>query len=277
MSTQSITRRIESLQRELNSLNRQLASETSKEASKTSRIAQIKRSITKNTSPSMLSSKWREIERLESDISNIQKKKADISKRISDKTVELHKRQQDLYAEQSKEQKKLQDTLRNVEREEKAREDRYLSSLRSLRSTSSQTTTAYHAFISHASEDKNEVVRPLAEALRKLGYLIWYDEFELKVGDSLRRKIDQGLIQSRFGIVILSPAFFEKNWPQYELDGLVAKEIVGGKVVLPIWHKISKDEVMQYSPSLADKVALNTAINTVEELASKLGEVLANT
>jgi len=96
----------------------------------------------------------------------------------------------------------------------------------------------------------------------------------LKVGDSLRRSIDKGLANSRFGIVILSPNFFAKNWTQYELDGLVAKEMTGGKVILPIWHKVSKDEVMSYSPSLADRFALNTATNTIEELAQELGKVL---
>ena len=59
----------------------------------------------------------------------------------------------------------------------------------------------YDVFISHASEDKEEVVRPLANALRKAGLKVWYDEFELHIGDSLRRKIDQGLAKSRFGIV----------------------------------------------------------------------------
>jgi len=110
--------------------------------------------------------------------------------------------------------------------------------------------------------------------LRDAGFAIWYDEFKLKVGDSLRRSIDKGLANSKFGIVVLSSAFFAKNWPQYELDGLVAKEIAGGKVILPLWHKVSKNEVMNYSPTLADKVALNTTMSTVEELARELGDVL---
>jgi hypothetical protein len=132
----------------------------------------------------------------------------------------------------------------------------------------------YDAFISHAAEDKNDLVRPLAKRLRDLGFSIWYDEFELKVGDSLRRSIDRGLANSRFGIVVLSTAFFSKNWPQYELDGLVTKELSGGKVILPLWHKVSKDEVVAYSPSLADKLALSTAMYSVEELANELASVL---
>jgi len=133
----------------------------------------------------------------------------------------------------------------------------------------------YDAFISHASEDKEKVVRPLAKALDRMGFHIWYDEFELKVGDSLRQSIDKGLINSRYGIVILSWAFFEKNWPQYELNGLTAREIDGRKVVLPIWHQIEKKDVLAYSPSLADKVALSTKQMGIQEIAKDLATVLS--
>jgi TIR domain len=113
----------------------------------------------------------------------------------------------------------------------------------------------WDAFISHASEDKSAFVRPLAEALQGFGLRIWFDELSLRVGDSLRRSIDKGLSRARYGIVVLSPSFFAKEWPQRELDGLVAREVAGQKVILPIWHNIDFPEVCQYSPTLADRVA----------------------
>lgn len=128
----------------------------------------------------------------------------------------------------------------------------------------------YDAFISHASEDKAELVKPLATALTRLGYRIWYDEFELRVGDSLRQSIDKGLVNSRFGIVVLSPAFFAKNWPQYELNGLTAREIQGHKVILPIWHSVDRAGVLAHSPSLADKVALSTGRLSINKIAQAL-------
>lgn len=103
---------------------------------------------------------------------------------------------------------------------------------------------------------------------------MWYDEFELRIGDSLRRKIDSGLANSRFGVVVLSEAFFEKGWPNYELDGLVTRGVSGEQLILPIWHKISKAQVVQFSPSLADKVARNTATHTVEEIAAEIAGVI---
>jgi len=231
----------------------------------------------------MLRSKQREIQRLEDHVVRIQSKKADLTKRISEKTAQLHKYEQQFYAEQEKLQKKLIDSVQRKEREDKARQAQLLGQLRAAPLSAESAISSggmpskeilYDAFISHASEDKDDLVRLLAEALQRNGHSIWYDEFELEVGDSLRRSIDKGLAGSRFGIVILSPAFFAKNWPQYELDGLVAKEMTGNKVILPIWHKVSKDEVIAYSPSLADKVALKTAVSTIEEIAEGLGGAL---
>ncbi len=117
----------------------------------------------------------------------------------------------------------------------------------------------YDIFISHASEDKEDVARPLATHLKQLGLSVWIDEFELTLGDSLRRSIDKGLSQSKFGAVILSQAFFSKEWPNKELDALVAREDGSEKAILPIWHNVGKSEVLQYAPLLADKLAVTTS------------------
>jgi len=134
----------------------------------------------------------------------------------------------------------------------------------------------FDVFISHASEDKEAVVRPLAEALRTGGLEVWYDEFEFRIGDSLRRKIDSGLARSRFGIVVLSKEFFKKGWTNYELDGLVTRSVTGEQILLPIWHDVTKREVIDYSPSLADKLARSTATHTVEEIAAEIISVIQN-
>ena len=134
----------------------------------------------------------------------------------------------------------------------------------------------YDVFISHASEDKDQIVRPLAHALKNEGLTVWYDEFELKIGDSLRRKIDRGLANSRVGLVVLSQSFINKGWTNYELDGIVTRTITGEQLLLPIWHKLSKQEVIKFSPSLADKVARSTATHTVEEIANEIAELIRN-
>ncbi len=133
---------------------------------------------------------------------------------------------------------------------------------------------AYDLFLSHASEDKDAIARPLYEALTAAGVSVWFDEAVLKLGDGLRKKIDEGLARCRYGIVILSPTFFSKAWPQLELDGLVARETTSGKkAVVPIWHEIDQKGVAQYSPTLADRLAGRSS-DGLSVLVGKILDVL---
>jgi hypothetical protein len=132
----------------------------------------------------------------------------------------------------------------------------------------------WDAFICHASEDKKGFVEPLARALRDHGLKVWYDKFVLKVGDSLREKIDEGLRASRYGIVVMSRAFFLERWPKNERDGLVAKEVNGRKVILPVWHGVTKDGVHNFSPILSGRIAADSkdGIETVvQQLLDAMG------
>jgi hypothetical protein len=116
----------------------------------------------------------------------------------------------------------------------------------------------WDVFISHATEDQEQVARPLAEALQREGLKVWYAEFSLTLGDSLRRSIDRGLAGSRYGVVILSPSFFQKEWSQKELDALVSREVDGEKRILPVWHQVERDDVARFSPMLADRFGIST-------------------
>jgi hypothetical protein len=126
-------------------------------------------------------------------------------------------------------------------------------------------------FISHASEDKTSFARPLAHALKQRGLQVWYDEFSLKLGDSLRRSIERGLAECTAGVVILSPAFFAKEWPQRELDALYSFEISGRTRILPIWHGVDATFIGRASPFLLDRLALNSNVG-VEVVCSAIAE-----
>ncbi len=102
-------------------------------------------------------------------------------------------------------------------------------------------------------------MRPLVDQLTTLGLSTWLDESEVKIGDSLRGMIDIGLMQSRFGLVVLSPSFFAKRWTRTELDGLVAREAEHEKVILPVWHDVALEDVRKYSPILAGRLAVSTS------------------
>jgi len=137
---------------------------------------------------------------------------------------------------------------------------------RNLRQGVKSLGKKYDFFMAHASEDKN-FVTPLALSLSQRGLEVWYDDFILKVGDSLGREIDRELAQSSYGVVVLSHNFFGKRWPQKELNGLAAREQLGRKVILPVWHNIDKEEVASYSLTLADIYAVkpSAGIETVTD------------
>lgn len=131
----------------------------------------------------------------------------------------------------------------------------------------------WDVFISHATEDKDSVVMPLAEALQARGVSVWLDRFVLRVGDSLRQKIDEGLADSRYGVVIVSRDFMAKDWPQKELDGLIARENNREKIVLPVWHNVRREDVAAYSPILASKYAATTQ-HGIEAVADAIVEAM---
>jgi hypothetical protein len=129
-------------------------------------------------------------------------------------------------------------------------------------------------FISHAREDKVTVAQPIADSLIGFGYVVWLDQYALRLGDSLRRTIDGALRTSRYGVVILSPSFFQKEWPQRELDGLVAMETTGHrKRILPVWHKVNATDVATYSPTLADRLGVSTG-QGIDVVVSEIIDVL---
>lgn len=150
-----------------------------------------------------------------------------------------------------------------------------LAAVRHKRSVSSeQPVETWDVFISHASEDKGAVARPLAEALKRRGVRVWLDELNMKIGDSLRRKIDNAIASSSFAVVIISPQFLAKGWTMYELDGIITKSVNGEQNILPVWHGVKHSEVMSFSPNLADKVARSTSSTPISEIAQEIAQVI---
>jgi CRP-like cAMP-binding protein/class 3 adenylate cyclase len=132
----------------------------------------------------------------------------------------------------------------------------------------------YDLFLSHASEDNDAIARPLYLALVAAGVSVWFDEAILQLGDSLHQKINQGLAKCRYGVVILSPRFLDKEWTQRELDGLVDRETASReKAILPIWYELDQATLSRYSPTLAGRLA-GRAEEGVSGLVKKILQVL---
>ena len=267
---------INRLSKEVADLQKAKAQQTKKEADLRSKISRANEALIRTKSLSTAQSRLKEVERANKDLAAVQKKRAEIASKIADKSKNLRSYEERQAKEDERERKRMVSDQNRLMREREAHERRITSEIRSRASLpdvsalSAREETGYDFFIAHASEDKEDFVRALAEALRSKGARVWYDEFSLSVGDSLRRSIDRGLVESRFGVVILSEHFFKREWPQSELDGLFVLEKEGVSRILPIWHKVARDEVAGYSPMLADKVALNTSLQSLEKIVDEL-------
>ncbi len=278
MSIQSITSSISSVDREINGLENQLQTISNNLSRKEKEATTILEKISREKDIKRIISLNKDLTRKNEEINRVSRDKSTKSKSLAEKQTKKLKLVQDLSKEEQKgrdkvkkEQKEMLTVQQSITREMEKQKRLSLSSLPQPRQTSVlEPQKTYDVFVSHASEDKAGFVRPFVESLREKGVIVWYDEFELQVGDSLRRSIDNGLKNSKYGIVVLSEAFFNKEWPQRELDGLFAREVSGEKVILPIWHKISKNEVMNYSHIIADMLAINTTDFMIEEIADKI-------
>ncbi|WP_317235633.1 toll/interleukin-1 receptor domain-containing protein [Belliella filtrata] len=279
MSIDNIARQIVVVDREINTIEKSIhsingiISRKSKEAhnvlTKISREKDLKRVLTFQKE---VSKKNEEISKLEKDKTNKSKTLAAKKKKKHDLQSKLNNEEQKGRDKAKKEQKEILTLQQQITREMEKQKMQSIHSFDVLKKPQPIDQTNYDVFVSHASEDKDEFVRDFVKQLQENGLKVWYDEFTLRVGDSLRRSIDNGLRNSRYGIVVLSEAFFSKEWPQRELDGLFAREVNGEKVILPIWHKISKNEVMEFSPIIADMLALNTSSFTIEEIAKEISD-----
>lgn len=285
MSVEQAQRTVNQIDKDIADLEKKMADLVKKEAEKTKKIGDIQRSITRNTSQSTAQSKMRQIESCQKELSRILSDKASINQKLADK----RKRRVDAVGKLQKEEvaqaKKVEKQQKNIyaayeqQIEELTKQIQMSENIVKNKKIifDSDSEEDYDVFVSHATEDKESFSDEFVNILQqKFNLNVWYDAVSIKWGDSIRTEIDKGLKKSKFGVVILSRSYISKYWTNYELEGLFQRESNGGKLILPIWHNITKQEVQQFSPSLAGKMAMNTAIMTPDEIAEKLNELLSD-
>lgn len=205
------------------------------------------------------------------------KKIAEKRAKRNDAYLKLQKEQQ---AEQKKAQRAQQQMISDMQRLYENRiadlEKQALPVVSVSSTSETELVPEYDVFVSHAWEDKESFADEFVDELRKLGISVWYDTSQIRWGDSMRPRIDDGLNKSRFGVVILSPNYIAegKYWTKAELDGLFQLESIRGKTLLPIWHDLTKKQVMEFSPIIANKKAMTTASMTAQEIAEELANLL---
>ena len=271
---------VDQYQRTVNSLDKEIADLEKKKAAFEKKAADAQQkatgvSIPKNASTATINSKKRQIASCSAIVTKETANSAEYSKKIAAKKEKRNKAYTQLQKEAQKEQRKQATEAQQI-RQSYERQIRELQSMVIPAIPGTDNEPEYDVFVSHAWEDKEDFVDEFVEALTKLGIKVWYDKTQIKWGDSMRKRIDEGLKKSRFGVAVLSPHYIAdgKYWTKAELDGLFQLESVGGKMLLPIWHNLKKSEVMAYSPIIASKVAMTTATMTPQEIAEELHKLL---
>ncbi len=239
----------------------------------------------RSKSATTIRSKLAEAERAERESIAAEKKRGDLESKLAAAEARVATAQTRYEKEQQTSQRKALDAIRSQNSAAAAQFDPlrlgpghpFVGSHGSPTALAGADAPEYDVFLSHASEDKNTIARPLKEALEARGVSVWFDEIKIKLGQSIRAEIERGIANARFGVVILSPDFFSKQWTQAELDALFSRKMASGEnLVLPIWHRVTKDEVLAHSPLLAGVLASNTSLHTVEDIADQIVEVLGN-
>jgi len=285
MSIEQYQRIVNNLDKEIATLEQKKASFDKKAADQEKKAAGV--SISKNASASMINSKKRQIERYSKESNKAKEQSANLMKKIADKRKKRNDAYSKLQKEQQLEIKRQNNLITNMQRDYEKQIEELTSKVLSFNEKQVAMTDTineenekpeYDVFISHAWEDKEDFVNDFVKDLNSLGVTTWYDKSQILWGDSMRKKIDEGLKKSRFGIVILSPNYIAegKYWTKAELDGLFQLESINGKKLLPIWHKLTKKEVMDFSPTIAGKLAMNTSSLTSKEIAEKMQALLEN-
>lgn len=282
---------VEQYQKTVNTLDKEIADLEKKRAALDSKCADLKKkigdaeaAIRKTKSASTVKSKLNQISTWQKEESRKASESANIGKKISEKRTKRNDAYKKMQKAQLDEEKKKDKRMKSmqVSYENRVKELTNQLSVKPLIPetihTYVESNEEYDVFVSHAWEDKEGFVDEFVAELEKLDIKVWYDKQRIKWGDSMRARIDDGLKKSKFGIAVISPDYIAegKYWTKAELDGLFQLESVNGKMLLPIWHNITKQQVMNYSPIIASKLAMTTASMTAEEIASEMKSLLSD-
>lgn len=282
MSVEQYQRTINSLDKEIVSLEKKKAGIDKECARLQSKIASAEKSIKSTSAISTVKSKLRQIEGWTKDYNKKYENSADLGKKISDKRAKRNDASLRLQKEQGKEMRKQSETIKQMQDAYEQRINELNRSNLPMSLIKEQPEIGimeeYDVFVSHAWEDKESFVDEFVKELRDKGIKVWYDTSQIKWGDSMRERIDEGLKKSKFGIVILSPNYIAegKYWTKAELDGIFQLDSVNGKTLLPIWHDLTKKQVMEFSPIIANRKAMTTATMTAKEIVEELVNLLPN-
>jgi hypothetical protein len=267
-------------QQALQQLREKLHRESAKIGPAHAKASKARADAAKAKAESTRRSKLAEAEREDKKAATAENERAKIERQIATKEKELVEATRKFNAEVAKEQKRAMDRLNQTiaVQEARFRPDSPLGGGRVIPASpvlgsGLSEAPVWDVFISHASEDKEDIARPLARALEARGISVWFDELTIGWGTPIHRAIEEGIARATFGLVILSPHFMFKKWTKAELDGLYGRQMDqpdGYGTIKPIWHRVTYDDVARELPMIASLKAMSTAVFSVEQIADEV-------
>ena len=126
----------------------------------------------------------------------------------------------------------------------------------------------FDVFISHANKDKEELVEELYRSLNKLGVSIFYDKESLEWGDNWKDRILNGTKKAEFAIIVISENFFDREWTERELSEFLNRQNRNGqKLILPIIHNITNEQLKSKYPNVADIQVIDSSDYNCDQIA----------
>ncbi len=282
MSVLSITSSLNTLRRELSRIQEKQTDAANKYAKQDSIIANASERLGRtNNSASRISSYNRDIKRAQAEKAKLSKVQAGLSKDLGKKQKQIMDREKDLRKATEEEQQKQ---LKSIQRDYSSKIDKMKieqsallkSQFESEEANITQDSREYDVFISYAREDQ-DYAEKLASSIQALDLTVWIDKESMAWGSSQIQAMDDGIRNSRFSIIVLSPSYFEKYWTIHEYRSMLIKAQNQHDLILPIFHHVTADQVKEYNLELADRHALNTSIYTVDDIANELYQLIHST
>lgn len=128
-------------------------------------------------------------------------------------------------------------------------------------------------FISYKQKDSKDFAKYLLDSLHDGGAEVWLDQVEMNLGDFILEGIENGIKSSIDSILILSENYFT-GWSKQERDNLFSLMVSGKTRVVPIWYKLSLDDIESLSPMLSGLVSAKVENGDREDALEVSSKVL---
>lgn len=146
--------------------------------------------------------------------------------------------------------------------------------LQPVRTAAISRTQSHDVFLCHAWPDRKEDAKDLYDLLVDESVSVWFSEVTLRPGTDMRVAIDRGLVSSRIGIVLVTPAMPEKLLADRSIASNELSALLRRNLLIPVMHGVTFEELDQVSPTLASRGGFSTAEEPIEDIAVKIAELV---